>query len=169
MPVDDPSEHFWLVDENDNELGRITRGEAHSDRNKIHRSAGVVITNFKGELLLQKRSKHKDLQPGFWGMSVGGHVSYGDSYEETAKREMEEELGINPTIRLVTIKLIVDPEEKEFTAIYETIIGETPTNFDRDEIDELIWVPIKKLKDFTKDQKVTNGAVAVMRIMGFIE
>jgi isopentenyldiphosphate isomerase len=54
----------------------------------------VLVINSEGRLLLQKRAANKDTQPGKWDTSVGGHVGFGQSYEEAARREAEEELGI---------------------------------------------------------------------------
>ena len=54
----------------------------------------VLVFNSRGELYLQKRSPNKDIQPGKWDTSVGGHVAAGESFECAAYRELEEELGI---------------------------------------------------------------------------
>jgi isopentenyldiphosphate isomerase len=43
---------------------------------------------------LQKRSKNKDIQPGKWDTSVGGHLRPGENSEAGARRELNEELGI---------------------------------------------------------------------------
>lgn len=37
---------------------------------------------------------NKDVQPGKWDTSVGGHVDKGESYRDAAVREMKEELDI---------------------------------------------------------------------------
>ena len=50
--------------------------------------------NGRGELLLQKRSLNKDIQPGRWDTSVGGHLDPGEDYLTAASREMAEELGV---------------------------------------------------------------------------
>jgi isopentenyldiphosphate isomerase len=44
---------------------------------------------------LQKRSMHVRLAPGRWDHSAAGHVDEGESYEQAAERELEEELGIS--------------------------------------------------------------------------
>ena len=54
----------------------------------------VIVMNSKDEIVLQKRSKKKFIQPGRWDTSVGGHLEPGESYEVGAIREMKEELGI---------------------------------------------------------------------------
>lgn len=47
------------------------------------------------EVLLQKRSQNKDSFPGCYDVSSAGHIPSGSDYQESALREMEEELGIH--------------------------------------------------------------------------
>ncbi|MCI6888019.1 MAG: NUDIX domain-containing protein [Lachnospiraceae bacterium] len=73
------------------------RGVAHRDGSP-HGTAHVWVVRRNErsgyDLLLQKRSEHKDSYPGCLDISAAGHVAAGDSYEETAVRELAEELGI---------------------------------------------------------------------------
>ncbi len=87
-------ELFDIVDEQDRVIGRAPRSACHGDPGLIHRVAHVLVFNPAGELLLQKRSRHKDVQPGRWDTSVGGHLDAGEEYLQAALREMAEELGI---------------------------------------------------------------------------
>ncbi len=91
---DNQKELFVVVDGHDTILGYKTRYECHHDKSLIHRAIEVGIINDKGELLLQKRSMQKDLYPGFYQMSVGGHVEKGEEYLDAAIREVEEEMGL---------------------------------------------------------------------------
>lgn len=52
--------------------------------------AGACISNSKGEILLQKRSREKEI----WGLP-GGAVEFGESIEEAVIREVKEETGLN--------------------------------------------------------------------------
>ena len=94
MPKDDQKEMFVVVDKDDNILGYRTRYDCHHNNKLIHRAIAIVIFNSKGELLMQKRSKSKDTNPGFFSMSAAGHVGKGETYLEAARRELFEELGI---------------------------------------------------------------------------
>jgi isopentenyldiphosphate isomerase len=89
------AEFFEIVDEQDRVIGKAPRSECHGDPSLIHRVAHVLVVDKSGRLLLQKRSPHKDIQPGKWDTSVGGHLNIGEDYEAAAYREMKEELGID--------------------------------------------------------------------------
>lgn len=87
-------EWFEIVDEHDRIIGRALRSECHGDPRLVHRVAHVLVVNRVGQILLQKRSMTKDVQPGRWDTSVGGHLDPGEDYCGAALREMREELGI---------------------------------------------------------------------------
>ncbi len=55
--------------------------------------ATIVVTNSKGEILLQKRSDNN-----MWGLP-GGALELGESFEEAAHREVLEETGYMVEIR----------------------------------------------------------------------
>jgi isopentenyldiphosphate isomerase len=43
---------------------------------------------------------HKDIQPGKWDTSVGGHVQPGETAAQAARRELQEELGVTAPVGL---------------------------------------------------------------------
>lgn len=116
--TDDQQELFIVVDKDDHIIGYKTRYQCHHDRTLIHRSVGVVIFDDKGRVLLQKRSMTKDLNPGQWSSSAAGHVTKGESYEEAALRELQEELGITLPIQFKKTHLFSNEQETEIGAIY---------------------------------------------------
>ncbi|MBN2643876.1 MAG: NUDIX domain-containing protein [Desulfuromonadaceae bacterium] len=85
---------FEIVDEQDRVIGLRRRSECHGNPSLVHRVAHVLIFDPAGRLLLQKRARTKDIQPGRWDTSVGGHLDPGEDYLTAAYREMKEELGI---------------------------------------------------------------------------
>jgi isopentenyldiphosphate isomerase len=89
-------EMLTRVTDLDEVLGPVPRSHVHGNPALIHRSVHILVVSPDGRLLLQKRSLRKDTQPGKWDTSVGGHVGFGQSYEEAARREAEEELGMSP-------------------------------------------------------------------------
>lgn len=119
--TDDEKEIFDLVDQDDQVIGQATRGECHRDKSLIHRCIGVLVFNDQGKLFLQKRSLTKDLNPGLWAISVGGHLKSGQTYEEGAKEEMREELGIEAPIEKITKYCYQGKRETEMFVIYKTV------------------------------------------------
>ena len=93
MPQKD-GEIFDVVDESDNPTGTATRSEVHA-QGLIHRAVHVFVLNRNGDLYLQKRSLHKDMNPGVWDSSVSGHLDAGENYADAAIRELGEEMGIH--------------------------------------------------------------------------
>lgn len=74
-------------------IGILPRSHIHGNPSLVHRVVHVLVFNSKGELLLQKRSLTRDVAPGKWDTSVGGHINPGEDPLEAARREMKEELG----------------------------------------------------------------------------
>ena len=86
-------EIFDVVDENDRVISQASRHEVHR-RGLRHRAVHVFVFNRRGDLFLQKRSRWKDKHPGQWDSSAAGHVNAGDTFADTAPREIHEELGV---------------------------------------------------------------------------
>ena len=89
----DGGELFDVVDEEDNVVRQEVRDVVHR-QDLLHRAIHVFVFNKRKELFLQKRSRLKDKHPGMWDSSAAGHLNAGEGYQDTAVRELEEELGI---------------------------------------------------------------------------
>ena len=169
MPYDDTQELFYLVDENDRVLGSIKRGEAHADPNKIHRSVGILLID-NDRLLLQQRSIHKDIDPELWSMSVSGPVTFGQEYEEAAKREAEEELGLKKiSLKYLGKFLIKTDREKEYSTYFEAHFTEKEKIIpDPTEVQRVEWVPLTQLRQFTQKHQLTSWTLQALRLTEFI-
>ena len=119
-------ELFDIVSDDDEVIGQAPRRLCHGNPALIHRAVHVLVFNPAGDLLLQQRSPHKDIQPGKWDTSVGGHLAVGETYLSAARREMAEELGLSglPLTFLYHSK-IRNQVESENIATYLTITGRT--------------------------------------------
>jgi 8-oxo-dGTP pyrophosphatase MutT (NUDIX family) len=82
-----------IVDADNDVVGTSTRREMRAKR-LPHRSTYILVFNSQGQLYVQKRTLTKDLFPGYYDPAAGGVVLAGESYEESARRELEEEMGI---------------------------------------------------------------------------
>lgn len=134
MPVNS-NEIFPIVDPRGNTIGKATRGECHNGSKILHPVVHLQLFNSRGELYLQKRALHKDIQPGKWDTAVGGHVDYGENIQTALRREAREELGITLFEPVLIGKYIFESEiEKELVHTFFTLYdGEILP--DRDEVE----------------------------------
>lgn len=137
----DASECFPVVDENDRKIGEATRGEVHAN-NLRHRAVHILVFNSSGELLLQKRSAAKDRHPLLWDSSTAGHVEGDETYDETATRELKEELGVSATIDFLGKIPASEKTGYEFIHVYRAE-GDGPFEFPYREISAVKFFPIE--------------------------
>ena len=140
-------EMLTQVTDGDEVLGPVLRSLVHGNPSLIHRSVHILVVSPEGRLLLQKRSMRKDTQPGKWDTSVGGHVGFGQSYEEAARREAEEELGLRPEmLSFLYPSRIRNAVESENIHTF-LHISSGPFRPEPDEIDELRFWSRKEIAD----------------------
>ncbi|MEU2715228.1 NUDIX domain-containing protein [Streptomyces sp. NPDC007205] len=82
-----------IVDENDQVIGQYPRGEAYA-KGLRHRCVFIQARDAAGRLFVHRRTATKLVFPALYDMFVGGVVGAGESYDEAALREAEEELGV---------------------------------------------------------------------------
>jgi isopentenyldiphosphate isomerase len=119
-------EIFDVVNEEGRVVGQASRARCHGDRGLIHQAVHVFVVDPSGRIYLQKRAGGKDIQPGRWDTSVGGHLAPGESYEEGAAREMLEELGLKGALRFLYRYLWRTARETELVQTYLLETGEAP-------------------------------------------
>jgi isopentenyldiphosphate isomerase len=133
----DPEEWFPIVDEDGNTIGKALRSVCHDGKSMLlHPVVHLHFFNEKGELYLQKRADTKDIQPGKWDTSVGGHVSPGEAPEDAVLREASEELGLNDlSPEFVTKYIWQSSRERELVHSFTTVSTRIP-EINKSEIDE---------------------------------
>jgi len=125
----DPQEEQLIeVDENDKIIGPVARKVCHNETRKPwHRSTHAYLFNEKGELYFTQRSLSKDTAPGEWTISAGGHVNWGESYEECVKNELKEELDLEANLDLIDTFTIDYGSEREIIALFAGVTEKKPT------------------------------------------
>ena len=145
-------EWFDIVDKNGKILGKAPRSQIHGNPKLIHPTVHIHVFNKKGLLFLQKRVQSKDLYPGRWDTSVGGHVSSGESVQHALLREAKEELGIDAATAQPLFRYVMTNSwESELIHTYK-IIKEGPFVMAPDEIEEgRFWTAFEIERNIGKD------------------
>ncbi|GAB4389862.1 MAG: NUDIX domain-containing protein [Thermodesulfovibrionales bacterium] len=137
-------EFLEVVNEQGEVLFLRARSEIHGDPSLMHRVVHVLVFNLKGELLLQKRSMRKDVAPGRWDTSVGGHVDPGETPHKAALRELEEELGVRAEPEFLYSYVHTNPYETEMVHTFRCF-HDGAFSFNREEIDEVRFWSIESI------------------------
>jgi 8-oxo-dGTP pyrophosphatase MutT (NUDIX family) len=82
-----------IVDENDQVIGQSPRGRAYAEGLR-HRCVFIQARDAADRLFVHRRTPTKLVFPSLYDMWVGGVVGAGESYDDAALREAEEELGV---------------------------------------------------------------------------
>ena len=144
----DPEEWFPVVDEDGNTIGKALRSVCHDGKSMLlHPVVHLHLFNTRGELFLQKRAKTKDILPGKWDTSVGGHISPGETPNEALMRETGEEIGLNNLVPVFLGKYIWEsPRERELVNSFSSISDKFPV-INKDEIDEGRFWELKEIRE----------------------
>lgn len=141
----------------------ISRSKAH-EIGAWHGAIHILIVDENNnKTLLQKRCAKKDLYPNMWDVAVGGHISIGESNFESAKRELEEELGLNSNdyeikfLEKVCESLendnIINNEHVSIFIIKANINIEKIT-LQEDEVSEVKWCNKKELNEYIENKLI---------------
>lgn len=158
-----------VVDENDNPVGEFPKEEVWQ-KGLLHRIVRIMIEDEQGRILLQKRSMDVDTFPGCWDHSAAGHVDVGEDYEQAAKRELQEELGISNaqlyTVAIYRTSNVFNGRKlNRFNALYRaTIDNKQALNLQESEVSEVRWFTPDEARKLVVEQPnvVTDGLIQVI-------
>ena len=93
MPPSYSDELVDVTDDAGTVIGVATRREMRA-RNLPHRCTYVLVFNRRGDLFVHQRTATKDVNPSFWDVAAGGVLAAGESFDDSARRALFEELGV---------------------------------------------------------------------------
>ncbi|MFH7335394.1 NUDIX hydrolase [Streptomyces sp. KHY 26] len=135
-----------IVDEHDRVVGQLPRGEVYG-RGLRHRCVFIQARDAAGRLFVHQRTATKLVFPSLYDPFVGGVVGAGESYDEAALREAEEELGVTGLPRPTYLfKFLYDDGAGKtwWSAVYE-VRCDLPV---KPQVEEVQW------HDFLTDEEV---------------
>lgn len=82
-----------VIDDAGNTIGIVPRSRMRGER-LPHRCVYLFVVNPLRELFIHQRTATKDVFPSYWDVCVGGVLAAGETFDEAARREGAEELGV---------------------------------------------------------------------------
>jgi isopentenyldiphosphate isomerase len=96
-------EYLDVVDEEDRVIGREEKSQKYVTP-FISRNVTIFVKDSKGNFIITKRAPHKTTHANLFDASTCGNVAAGESYEDAAKRELKEEIGVDSELILLKKK-----------------------------------------------------------------
>ena len=140
-----------VLDENGELTGQKEDRMTVHQENLWHIHVGIWIMNEKGELLFQKRSPNKKVNPNKW-TRTGGHVDSGETPLIGIQRETEEEIGVKiPIEKIELINIIKQPKGKgsHFTYSYFAFVNYKIEDYtmQKEEVTDLKYMTIEEMEE----------------------
>jgi isopentenyldiphosphate isomerase len=139
-------EIMYVVNDNDEVVGSALREDIYAKKLQ-HRIVHVLIFNDLGEMVLQLRSRNKSFCPHHWSTAVGGHVLSGESYEQAALRESEEEIGVRLPVRFAHKDVYRDPRGFNKFLVTYTARYNGPFAVGPEEVERAEYFSLEKIKE----------------------
>ncbi len=164
-PAQNPNELLPVVDQEDRQVGLAPRAQVHA-QGLLHRAVHVLLFDSQGRLWLQRRSPAKDTYPGMWTSSASGHVDPGEDYPTAARRELEEELGLDLALTYLGKVPAGPATQGEFSGVFRAQSDQAPQP-DPQEIAELGRFTLAEARALARDHtRAAPSLEAVMRAAG---
>ena len=154
-------EMVHIVDENDNVIDTVPRSEMRAKK-LLHRAVYILVFNSQGEIFVHQRTFEKDLYPGFFDVKVAGTVTT-ESYDETAKRELEEEIGIKDAKPELLFKQRFITETNNVWANAYKLTTDHELKLQEEEIISGKFMSIDEIKELMKKEKFTPEGIIIFK------
>lgn len=127
--------------------------------------AVCLIFERDGKILLVRQSPKASKDPGLWG-PPGGHVNFGESLHEAAKREAKEEIGENIEIEIQHVLGTMEQiKEKSHLVLIsyscQILSGKIKPGY---EIDDYAWVGEEDIENYPLRPSAEMHFNPVMRL-----
>lgn len=143
-------EKVILVNENDEQIGLMSKLEAHK-KAVLHRAFSVFVLNKKGELMLQQRAAHKYHSPMLWTNTCCSHQREGESNLVAGKRRLFEEMGFTCDLKEVFSFIYKAPFDNGLTEheLDHVMVGEYENDpeINKEEVHAFKWMTLEKVHE----------------------
>ncbi|MCL2673129.1 MAG: NUDIX domain-containing protein [Alphaproteobacteria bacterium] len=149
-----------IYDQDGNHMGTEDRGVVHRDA-LWHKTVHAWVVRNRKDIVFQRRAKAMLDNPGKLYTTASGHVNAGETLEKAILRELDEEVGLNPSAGSM---------EKLFTARYVGDFLKTDgTQFrDRAFVEKFVVFDDTPIEEYRMPQDVLDG-VACFNMRGLMQ
>lgn len=152
-----------IVDEKNTVVGAVARHEMRA-RRLLHRATYIMVFNQAGELFVQKRTTTKDIYPGYYDIAAGGVVLAGESYEDSAQRELAEEMGIKGQPLTALFDLYYEDESNRVWGRAFTCVYDGPIRLQAEEVESGKFLSLDQIRAMVRAAPFTpDGLVLLAR------
>jgi isopentenyl-diphosphate delta-isomerase len=142
-------EQVILVDTSDQQIGTAEKLQAHL-LGQLHRAFSIFILNSQGQLLLQKRAKHKYHSGGLWTNTCCSHPRPEETLLDAAHRRLQEEMGMTCELQelfsfIYFAKLDRGLTEHEFDHVFVGY-SDRPPILNPEEAEDWQWIDLQQLQ-----------------------
>ncbi len=164
--MSDPGDEIVIVVDSENmELGNVPRREMRQ-RRLIHRASYILVFNQRDELFVQKRTKIKDVYPGFYDIAAGGVVLAGETYEESAARELYEELGIKVNCLSRHFDHFHEDKANRVWGRVFSCRSDGPFVLQKEEVEDGFFVSLTKVFEMSSKEPFTPDGLDILNRFG---
>ena len=144
MPALASQEIVQVVDGENRPVAELPRHRMRSE-NLPHRATYIFVFDRAGRVLVQRRTAIKDMYPSYYDLAAGGVVAAGESYEENAEREAEEELGIRNTALEPKFDFYYEDERSRCFGRVFTCVHEGPFTLQAEEVESAAFHTVEEI------------------------
>ncbi len=174
-----------ICDEAGNIVGTATRGQMRAE-GLPHRATYVVLVrgpslpegakagelsvNRSDRVVVHQRADWKDVYPSYWDLAFGGVCAAGEQWDESARRELVEEAGVDENLVLLAESEYTDDGNHLFGRIY-LARSEADLRCDDGEVVAVDEVAIGDLADWCAERPVCPDSVelALAAVLALID
>jgi ADP-ribose pyrophosphatase YjhB (NUDIX family) len=149
---------IWdLYDEKGNKTGETWERSRAKEipEGRYHIVCDILIRHRDGDFLLTLRDSRKEMYPGCWEASAGGSALAGETPEEGARREMQEETGLKAE-KLELISITRKPDSRSVVYAFIAMVDATKDSvmLQEGETVDYQWMKLSALRKMIRDEPV---------------
>jgi isopentenyldiphosphate isomerase len=151
-----------LVDADDEVLEVVTRAEMRSrGASARHRACYVAVVTSRDELVVHRRADWKDVYPGWWDVCFGGVLGAGEAWDDAARRELQEEAGVEAEVVLLGRAVWEQPDVALNGRVY-LARHDGPFPCPDGEVVEVATVPLAEVRAWAAGRDVCPDSAALV-------